>query len=351
MFFSVVINVIATILTPIAAKMHYSLLILMRIFEGIGGGVTFPGMHVLLSSWAPPSERSVHSSVVYAGTSLGTVVSILSAGYLTENYGWEATFYWMGVACIPWCILWVWLIQDSPQKQYYISRQERDFITKSLGNNTKTQNGERNVTPWKSIFTSKPFYGILIAHVCNNWGWYMILIELPQYVKQVLKFKIQDNATLTAIPYLTLWFFSMGLSKVLDSLRSKNIINTTMARKIATFCCSIIPAVCLFGLCYIGCSRVLAILLMSVAVTFSGGMFCGFLSNHIDIASNYAGTLVSITNTLATIPGILVPIFVENITGKNVSFDLIFNKVNTYFRKFYSSNIHFIYGRGLIKLN
>lgn len=64
MLFSVAINVICTILTPLAAKLHYIAMILMRIGEGIGGGVTFPAMHVMLASWAPTAERSTMSALV-----------------------------------------------------------------------------------------------------------------------------------------------------------------------------------------------------------------------------------------------------------------------------------------------
>lgn len=64
MFFSVAINVVCTILTPPAAKLHYSAMIAMRIGEGIGGGVTFPAMHVMLASWAPTTERSTMSALV-----------------------------------------------------------------------------------------------------------------------------------------------------------------------------------------------------------------------------------------------------------------------------------------------
>ncbi|XP_062703487.1 putative inorganic phosphate cotransporter [Aedes albopictus] len=56
---------------------------------------------------------------------------------------------------------------------------------------------------------------------------------------------------------------------------------------------------------------------MTLGITSIGGMFCGFLSNHIDIAPNYAGTLMAITNTAATLPGITVPIFVGQITHGN----------------------------------
>lgn len=44
MLFSVAINVVCTILTPLAANVHYNLMVLMRILEGIGGGTTFPAM-------------------------------------------------------------------------------------------------------------------------------------------------------------------------------------------------------------------------------------------------------------------------------------------------------------------
>lgn len=65
MFFSVVINIICTLLTPVMAKMDYIAMIVMRIGEGIGGGVTFPAMHVMLAAWAPPDERSIMSAIVY----------------------------------------------------------------------------------------------------------------------------------------------------------------------------------------------------------------------------------------------------------------------------------------------
>lgn len=113
------------------------------------------------------------------------------------------------------------------------------------------------------------------------------------------------------------------LSKVLDTLRAKSIINTTVARKIATCVASVIPLFCFIGLCYIGCNRGVAVALMTIAVMCIGGMFCGFLSNHIDIAPNFAGTLMAITNTVATIPGILVPMFVGKLTESDVSILMI----------------------------
>lgn len=116
-----------------------------------------------------------------------------------------------------------------------------------------------------------------------------------------------------------MWIFSLWLSKKLDALRAKKTISTTFARKVGTLIACLIPMACFFALSYIGCERGVADMLMTLAVTAIGGMFSGFLSNHIDIAPNFAGTLMAITNTVATIPGIIVPIFVGKLTESDVS--------------------------------
>lgn len=40
--------------------------------------------------------------------------------------------------------------------------------------------------------TSGPFWAILVAHTCNNFGWYMLLVELPTYMAAILRFNISQ---------------------------------------------------------------------------------------------------------------------------------------------------------------
>ena len=82
---------------------------------------------------------------------------------------------------------------------------------------------------------------------------------------------------------------------------------------------SLLPALCFIGVSFAGCDRQAAVALMTLGTMFIAGMYCGFLSNHIDIAPNYAGTLMALTNTAATIPGFIVPVFVGEMTHGNVS--------------------------------
>lgn len=187
------------------------------------------------------------------------------AGILAENWGWASVFYVMGGLSLIWIVLWIWLAQDSPNKQPLMSAEERDFITTSLGSDdSHSKTKPKRAVPWKSVFTSIPFYGILVAHVCSNFGWYMLLIELPFYMKQVLKFNIKDNAIATSVPFLTMWLFSMVISRTLDSLKQKGKISTTLARKIATLFASVVPMVCLLILCFIGCERSWAVVIVGI---------------------------------------------------------------------------------------
>lgn len=295
----------------------------MRVLEGVGGGATFPAMHSMIAAWSPPNERSVMSTITYVGTSFGTAISILLSGVIAADCGWEAVFYIMGGLSAIWMILWTILIQDNPNTQPFISQEERDFINSQLGQQDANISRKPPV-PWKKVFTSIPFLAILIAHVCSNWGWYMFLIEIPFYMKQVLKLNVSSNAVASALPYFPLLVLSIVISKLLDTLKAKGKITTTIARKASTTLCTIIPGICLLILCYIGCKHTAAVIVMSIGIIAMGGMFSGFLSNHIDIAPNYAGTLVAITNTAATIPGIIVPIFVGFMTKGNVSFKMLY---------------------------
>lgn len=195
---------------------------------------------------------------------------MLMAGLLAGSFGWESVFYVMGGLSCVWVVLWWILVQDKPGLQSLISIEEREMITSSLGvQATGTSPKRKPPTPWRAIFASTPFWAIAIAHICSNWGWYMLLIELPFYMKQVLKFNIKENAIATALPFLTMWLFSMALSRILDTLRTRGLITTTKARKISTLFASCVPMVCLFILCYIGCQRGLAVLIVGIGKLFT----------------------------------------------------------------------------------
>jgi MFS family permease len=147
-FAAVVLHIVPTLLSPVCSAAGYQYLIIMRVVEGLGGGVTFPAMNALVSKWAPPQERSSITSIclggkdlvrgckghlsddalILVGTALGTVLSISSAGLIADLMGWEGVFYLHGGLSLVWCVMWVALVTNSPEDHPFISEAERDYI-------------------------------------------------------------------------------------------------------------------------------------------------------------------------------------------------------------------------------
>lgn len=47
-------------------------------------------------------------------------------------------------------------------------------------------------TPWRKIVTSMPLWAVFISHLGQNWGFWTLLTEMPNYVNAVLGVNIQN---------------------------------------------------------------------------------------------------------------------------------------------------------------
>uniref|UniRef100_A0A4W3H040 Sialin n=1 Tax=Callorhinchus milii TaxID=7868 RepID=A0A4W3H040_CALMI len=260
--FGIMGTAVFTLLTPLSADLGYKHLIALRVLEGLGEGVTFPAMHAIWSKWAPPLERSRLISVSYAGAQFGTVVSLPLSGLICYYLAWPYVFYIFGVLGISWCILWFWLVSDTPEKHKTISDAERDYIISSLEG--------QNIVPWAAIWKSLPVWAIVVAHFCDNWTTYTLLTLLPTYMTEILQFDIKENGFLSALPYLGCLLFMIIAGLVADFMMEKLNFTTSVVRKIFTLIGMIGPAVFLVATGYIGCNGLLAVVFVTISTTLGG---------------------------------------------------------------------------------
>lgn len=301
----VLVTAIFTLLTPWAAQTSAYMLVAVRIMEGLGEGVTFPAMHAMLAKWSPPNERSKMGSRVYSGAQFGTVISLPISGILANKLGWESVFYVFGVLGIIWFVFWWWLVYDTPQSHPTISRQEKEFILRSLG----TERGEPRPksVPWRSVLTSVPVWALVVTHMAQNWGFYTLLTELPTYMKNILHFNIKANAFVSALPYLIMWLMALLSSVVADYVLDKNLLSRAATRKTMNSLAMCLPALFLVFAAYSGCNVTYTVVFLALAGGMNGMHYSGFMSTHIDMSPNFAGTLLGITNGFSNIMGFLAP--------------------------------------------
>ena len=341
--YGVLITALFTLLTPIAAYWNLPFLLLVRVLEGMGEGVTYPAMHAMLAHWIPPLERNKFAAVVYAGSNIGTVISMPLTGWLCSLDflgGWPLAFYLFGIVGIVWFIFWMFLVYDKPAVHPRISTKERLYIERSIrvaqqpSNNRlaaafhnvndneddfrrESTASEHNTIPWCSIMTSIPLWAILITQCGQSWAFYTQLTELPTYMSNILHFDIQSNAMLNAIPYLTSWLVGIGCSALADWLLEKRFISTLNSYKFWNSVASIIPSLALIGVGYVGCSWQWVTFMLAGVGSFAGAVYAGNQMNHISLSPQYAGTMYGITNSAANICGFLAPYVIGTIINHN----------------------------------
>ncbi|XP_012938009.1 sialin [Aplysia californica] len=307
---------VLNLLTPVVARASPYLFLVLRVFVGLGEGVMYPAAQALWSRWAPPNERSRLIGFSYAGGQFGNAIIFPIGGFLCAygpDGGWPAVFYVIGGVGFIWCILWVIFAHDTPADSKSIGELEKKYIQLSLGERTKAK--QVKTIPWRSLLLSGPVWGILVAHMCGNYGAYMLLTKIPAYMKEVLKFDIKSNGVYSMLPYLTFWFFITVSGTLADLLISRNILSVTWTRKVMSVIGTVGPACFLVGTGFMECDQSIgAVVMLTIAVGLCGFHFSGYFINHGDIAPPFAGTLFGITNTAATIPGILSPYVVAAMT-------------------------------------
>ncbi|GLG93799.1 Uncharacterized protein GBIM_01148 [Gryllus bimaculatus] len=135
-----------------------------------------------------------------------------------------------------------------------------------------------------------------------HFGWASIF-----YVFEVHLLEVGHMGIMAAVPYVLLAASLPGAGHLSDMLVRKKLMSVTQARK------------AMLG----GTLALQALLMLTVAHAASRGVVLGcvlavvatgafpratLLVNHLDLSPRHAGLLMGVTNSLATLPGIISPV-------------------------------------------
>ena len=306
-----------TVLTPWAAYSGFALLIAARIALGLGEAATFPASYGLFSRWVPAGERARSISLLASGVPIGTLFALITTGWIVTNYGWPAVFYWFGVAGIIWAAGWFLLIHDDPASHPRISRAELDRI------GTKADaSGQPLVFPWRAFLKLPAFWALLVNHFCFNVLLYVALAWLPSYFRDAQGLSLTGAGLYSAAPWLSMFALTNLAGWLADHLQRRGW-RTVVVRKTMQTTGLVGGAVFLLMLQEVNSANV-AVLLMCGALGLASFCVSGYATNHLDIAPKYAGALLGITNTVATIPGVVGVALTGWLVETTGSYDSVF---------------------------
>jgi ACS family sodium-dependent inorganic phosphate cotransporter len=276
-----------TALTPPAAMMSLGALIAARIALGLGEAAVFPASMNMISRWVPPERRSRATALIISAISLGTVFALPATGWLVREYGWALPFYLFGAIGLVWYAAWHVLARgDAPASSSVESSQTA-----------------HRAIPWGQLLRLPAVWAIIVSHFASNWGLYVLLAWMPTYFKSTFGVSLASAGVLSAAPWLVN-FVAANLAGAWADRMLQNGRSAGYVRKLMQSIALGGSAVFLLLLTQ-AATPLAAVLIMCGATGTAACAMSGFAPNCFDIAPKYADVIWGISNTFATLPGIV----------------------------------------------
>jgi MFS transporter, ACS family, solute carrier family 17 (sodium-dependent inorganic phosphate cotransporter), other len=289
---------LATLVTPLAASVSFAALFAIRVVLGLGEGVNFPSIHSLTARWMLPEERSRVVSLNFSGMHLGTTLALLLSPLIIVAFGWPMLFYLSGLVGVVWVTVWMIKVADRPESSTTIHPAELAAITAA-----RTAAARASSVPWEAIAREPAVWAIVLAHFCSNFGFNILLLWLPTYLHHQFKVELLKVGAWSLIPWITTFFVANTGGWIADALLARDIPVGTVRKTLQSiaFGFGALPLLAL----PMAQSAGSAVALLTVSAASSGLGLSGHAVNHLDIGPTHAGVLMGISNTIATLPGIV----------------------------------------------
>ena len=308
---------LATFVTPFAAAPTFSALLAARVMLGLGEGVNFPSIHSLTARWTLPSERARVLSVNYSGMYVGTVAALSASPMIIKSLGWPALFYISGALGAAWVAVWMRMAADRPEASSRIGAAELELI---MSMRTAAPRAVR--VPWAAIAREKAVWAIVVAHFCSNFGFNILLLWMPTYLHHTFAVPLERVGGYSIIPWIATFFVISFSGWLADALIARGFGVGTVRKSMQSAAFSI-GAISLMAV-PAATSPAMAVAMLTVAASANGISSAAFGVNHLDVAPTYAGILMGISNTIATIPGIIGVAATGMIVQATRSFSAVF---------------------------
>ncbi|WP_044469681.1 MFS transporter [Mannheimia massilioguelmaensis] len=181
-------------------------LLIYRTIAGIGLGGEFGiGMALAAEAW-PAHHRAKASSYVALGWQVGVLAAALLTPLLLPIIGWRGMFL---VGIFPALVAW-YLRAKLHEPELFVKKQESTIPTKS---------------PFKllvkDVQTTKVSIGVVVLTSVQNFGYYGIMIWLPNFLSKQLGFSLTKSGIWTAVTVCGMMFGIWVFGRLADRIGRK----------------------------------------------------------------------------------------------------------------------------------
>ncbi|XP_078681272.1 uncharacterized protein LOC144916132 isoform X2 [Branchiostoma floridae x Branchiostoma belcheri] len=324
---SIFVSSILHLLIPVSAAGHYSVIMLVRILQGMAEGMTTPAMYGFWVKWAPASEMSSISSFTVTGQYIGIVVGMVASGFLAESAAeWPCSFYVYGGLGVAWSLMWFASVYPTPEFDPGVTEQEWKAImspppppppapAKPADEEAPPAGPQPTAkptdSPYKAMLKSPAALSIWVCEVCVKWVVYLMLTFAPLYYVQAHEQPVSMAGVYSGVHFA---LFTVGLPLIGYPARAatkSQTVSTNFIRKSFNFFGLAIAGSFLLSTGLAGDSLEKAVPFLTIGFgALALPLAAGYNVNALDIAGVHASKLMGVSGGLSTIMGIITPICV-----------------------------------------
>ncbi|KAK9840734.1 hypothetical protein WJX81_001117 [Elliptochloris bilobata] len=266
-----------------------------RVAVGVAQGLLIPSIHTVLSQWVPPHERARAVSLATSGMYLGSAGAMLALPGLAAAWGAAALLRGAAGLGFAWLALWTVVGRDVPY---------RTTVMPLAANEPRGRKGRPPPTPWARLLRHPAVWAIVANNFTFHYAFYVVMNWLPTYFDKVLHANLAQAGVAKTLPYLVMFVTSNAGGWAGDHLIASRRASVAGARKAVNsvgFWCAagallLMPA---------ARGEAAGVAATSLALGAAGLARGGFSVNHMDIAPQYAGVVMGISNTAGTLAGVV----------------------------------------------
>ena len=166
-------------------------------FLGLGEAGNWPGAAKVVAEWFPQKERAIGMAIFNGGASMGGVIApLLVARLLDPLVGWRISFLIVGSLGFVWLVAWL-IVYHPLELSTLVTTKERDYIR--AGQPSLEEVGTPTLT---SLLALRQTWAVLLARFIVDPIWWLYILWLPTYLKDVRHFSLKDIGASTWAPYL-----------------------------------------------------------------------------------------------------------------------------------------------------
>ncbi|NLV21752.1 MAG: MFS transporter [Syntrophomonadaceae bacterium] len=222
----------------------FAAILTVRVLLGVGNGIHFPNMSILVKRWFPPHERGLANSLYGVGGCIGMVIAFPLFSSINTRLGWEYSFIIPGLlALLVTLPLWLRWISDSPQDNPYISAAEAAYIH-SYNQESGGDSDESEPSGLKYLLGNGSFWLLCLAYTAFLSSWWGLLTWMPQYLVEARHFDLQGTASNVTLAYIvsTIGILTGGRLVDRSSRRSRIAAMSLLVVAFATLGVAIVPS-------------------------------------------------------------------------------------------------------------